>query len=354
MRRKHTQPVFIGGVQVGGGAPVVVQSMTNTDTRDVRKTVRQVRRLARAGCEIVRVAVPDEEAAQALRAIRKAGRLPLIADIHFQHGLALAAIHQGVDAIRINPGNLARDKIRRIAKAAGEAGIPIRIGINAGSLEKDLLSKHGGPHASALVESALRHIDVLRQAGFDAIKVSLKSSDVLTTLAAYREMSARSDCPLHLGVTEAGTEVQAAVKSSLGIGMLLAEGIGDTIRVSATGDPVREMPIAYGILRALGIRRRGVEIISCPTCGRCEIDLMTLSTRMEKALAGCTTPLKVALMGCVVNGPGEAAEADVGIAGGRGFGFLFRKGKVIRKVPEAEFVAALLTESEALASRGCA
>lgn len=351
MRRRHTRPVFIGGLQVGGKAPVVVQSMTATDTRNVRATVNQIRRLARAGCQIVRVAVPDAEAAGALGAIRKRSPLPVIADIHFQHRLALDALRQGVDALRINPGNLPRERIREIAAAAGRAGVPIRIGVNAGSLEKDLLKRYGGPRAPALVESALRHIDFLRQAGFSNIKVSLKSSDVLTTLEAYREIARRTDCPLHLGVTEAGTAVQAAIKSSLGIGMLLAEGIGDTIRVSVTGDPVQEIPIAYGILRALGLRRRGVEIISCPTCGRCEIDLAKLTARVERQLAHCETPMKIALMGCVVNGPGEAAEADIGIAGGRGFGFLFKKGKVIQKVPEDGFVEALMEEIQAFSAR---
>lgn len=334
----------MGGVQIGGGAPVAVQSMTSTDTRDVRATAAQILRLEEAGCEIVRAAVPDEEAAAALREIKSLIHIPLIADIHFRPRLALLAMRHGADGIRINPGNIPPDGLRRIVKAAKENGTVIRIGINAGSLEKEISAGHGGATAEALVESALKNIRLFEEMGFDAIKLSLKSADVSTTIEACRLISGKSDYPLHLGVTEAGTLVQAAVKSALGIGVLLYEGIGDTIRVSVTGDPVEEMGVAYGILRALNIRNVGPDIISCPTCGRCEIDLPPLVRRIEHELRGMKKPLKIALMGCVVNGPGEAAEADIGLAGGRGVGILFRKGKKVRRITEEEFVPALLAE----------
>jgi (E)-4-hydroxy-3-methylbut-2-enyl-diphosphate synthase len=323
---------------------VVVQSMTCTDTRDVQATVDQIRALEEAGCEMVRVAVPDLEAAAALADIRKKIRLPLIADIHFNHRLALQAMEGGVDGIRINPGNIAEVKIKAIIKAAKSRNVVVRIGINAGSLEKDLWKKYGGPSADALVESAMRSIALFEKMDFRNIKLSLKSSDVPTMIAAYRSIAAKTDYPLHLGVTEAGTLVPAAIKSALGIGMLLYEGIGDTIRVSVTGNPVLEVGVAYTILRALKIRKVGPDIISCPTCGRCEIDLFKLSEEVESKLAGLKGYLKIALMGCVVNGPGEAAEADVGIAGGRGSGILFKKGRVVRKVKESEFVAVLIEE----------
>lgn len=330
---------------------MAVQSMTSTDTRDVEATVRQIRALGEAGCELVRAAVPDEEAALALKAIKSRIALPLIADIHFDHRLALAAIENGADAIRINPGNMKPEKLPEVLKAAGERGIPIRVGINAGSLEKDLLEQYGGPTASALVESALRNVRRLEDLDFTAIKLSLKSSDVPTMIEAYREVSRRTDYPLHLGVTEAGTLLNAAVKSAAGIGTLLYEGIGDTIRVSVTGDPVPEVGIAYGILRALNIRAVGPDIIACPTCGRCEIDLLSVVEEVERRLAGLREPLKIAIMGCVVNGPGEAAEADIGIAGGRHAGMLFKKGKPVRKVPEGGLVEALLEEIAVLTGR---
>ncbi len=337
----------MGGVPLGGGAPIVVQSMTNTDTRDARATIRQIRRLEAAGCELVRVAVPDQDAVAQLSTIKAAVSIPVIADIHFDHRLALGALEAGVDGLRLNPGNIGGpEKVRRVARAALERNVPIRIGVNSGSLEKDLLEKYGGPAPEAMVESALRHMALLEDHGFHLIKVSLKSSDVRTTIAAYRLLASRTDVPLHLGVTEAGTPVQAAVKSALGIGILLAEGIGDTIRVSVTGDPEEEMPIAYGILRALGLRRRGVEIISCPTCGRTEWDLVPFTEKLERILASVRTPLKVAVMGCVVNGPGEAREADVGIAGGRGTGILFKKGRKIRKFPQEALLDVLLSEIE--------
>jgi len=348
-QKRKTQPVFLGKVQIGGGAPVSVQSMTSTDTRNIGKTVAQIRRLEKAGCEIIRIAVPDEGAAAAIPKIRAKIHIPLIADIHFQYRLAIMAIEAGVEGIRINPGNMKKETIPEIVQAAREHRTVIRIGVNAGSLEKDLLAKHDGPDADALVESALRHIHFLEDLDFDQIKVSLKSSDVPVMIRAYQLLSEKVDYPLHLGVTEAGSLMRATVKSSIGIGTLLYQGIGDTIRVSVTGDPVNEIPVAYGILRALKIRMIGPDIISCPTCGRCEIDLLKLSRAVEKRLAGRKDYLKIALMGCIVNGPGEAAEAGVGIAGGRGAGMLFRKGQIIRKVKEEDFVEALLAEIQDIA-----
>ncbi len=346
--RHRTRQIHIGDVPIGGEAPVVVQSMTNTDTRDARATIAQIARLEEAGCEIVRVAVPDKEAVEALAAIKKAIGIPLIADIHFDHRLALGALRAGVDGLRLNPGNIGgRDKVRKVVAAAKEREAPIRIGVNSGSLEKDLLAKHGG-HAcpEAMVESALRHIGMLEDQGFSLYKASLKSSDVLDTIECYRLLAAKTDCPLHLGVTEAGTLVSGAIKSALGIGILLHEGIGDTLRVSLTKDPVEEIPVAYGILRALKLRERGVELISCPTCGRTELDLIPMVEKAERMLRKVRVPLKVAIMGCVVNGPGEAREADVGIAGGRGQGILFKKGERIEKLPEAELLVRLMREIE--------
>lgn len=342
--RKKTKPVYLGGVQIGGDAPVTVQSMTCSDTRDVLATVAQIRELEEAGCEIIRVAVPDQTAARAIREIKSQIRIPLIADIHFNPRLAIAAIRCGADGIRINPGNMTAAGIRSIVKEARSRGSVIRIGINAGSLDRAVAKRHGGPTAEALVESAMQSIGLLEEMDFHAIKLSLKSSDVATTIDAYRRVSRMTDYPLHLGVTEAGTLIGAAIKSAIGIGVLLHEGIGDTLRVSVTGHPVQEMGVAYGILRALNIRHVGPDIISCPTCGRCEIDLAGLAEQVERALKGMKAPLKVALMGCVVNGPGEAAEADIGIAGGRGTGMLFKKGKAVRKIREEEFVPALLRE----------
>jgi (E)-4-hydroxy-3-methylbut-2-enyl-diphosphate synthase len=344
IRRRKTRPVFVGGIQIGGAAPVVVQSMTSSDTRDIRATVEQIRELAEAGCEIARVAVPDETAAAAIREIKSLVSLPLIADIQFHHQLALAAMRHGADGIRINPGNIPPEGIRKVVRMAKAGGTVIRIGINAGSLEREILTRHGGATAEALVESALKNIRLFEEMGFDAIKLSLKSSDVATMIEAYRLISGKTDYPLHLGVTEAGTLVQAAVKSAIGIGTLLYEGIGDTIRVSVTGHPVEEIGVAYGILRALGIRNVGPDIIACPTCGRCEVDLLKLVQRVEGELKGMKTPMKIALMGCAVNGPGEAAEADIGIAGGRGSGILFKKGRKVRKIREEEFVPVLLEE----------
>jgi (E)-4-hydroxy-3-methylbut-2-enyl-diphosphate synthase len=346
--RKKTRKIRVGNVPVGGNAPVAVQSMTTTDTRDVQATVDQIGRLEEAGCEIVRVAVPDEGAAHAIREIRKAIRIPLIADIHFSHRMAIAALENGADCVRINPGNLGREKIREVVAVAKACGASMRIGVNSGSLEKDLLAKYGGPCAEALVESAMGSIAFLEDLGYREFKLSLKSSDVSTMIRAYRMISERTEYPLHLGVTEAGSVLASSIKSSIGIGILLHEGIGDTIRVSVTGDPTVEMTIAYGILRALGIRKVGPDIIACPTCGRCEIDLAPMVEEVEKKLAGMKEYLKIAIMGCVVNGPGEAAEADIGIAGGRGLGILFKHGKPVKKVKEEELVEVLLREVEAM------
>jgi len=345
IERRKTRHISLGGVKVGGDAPVSVQSMTKTDTRDVRGTVRQIHRLEKAGCEIIRVAVVDPEAARSIEEIKKKIHIPLIADIHFHHRLALEALKSGADGLRINPGNIGgRERLKAIVLEAKERSVPIRIGVNAGSLEKDLLKRYGGVSAEAMVESALRSIEWMEDLGFHLLKVSLKASDVPRTLEAYRLFSKRSDYPLHVGVTEAGRGMGAIVKSSIGIGFLLNEGIGDTLRVSLTGDPIDEVRAGYEILRALKIRHKGVEIISCPTCGRCEVDIVQWVKRVEKGVQQITTPLTVAIMGCVVNGPGEAKEADVGIAGGKDSGVLFRKGKILAKVKAADFVKALLNE----------
>lgn len=343
--RRSTRPLWIGPVQIGGGAPVSVQSMTNTDTKNVAATLAQVERLAAAGCEIVRLAIPDQKAARAFKDIKKESPVPLIADIHFNHRLALAALDGGGDALRINPGNLGGEKKTRIVvEACRDREIPLRLGVNAGSLEADLLAKHGAPTAQALVESALRWISTFEDWNFYNFKISLKSSDVITTISSYRDLSRQVEYPLHLGVTEAGGLIAGTVKSALGIGILLAEGIGDTIRVSLTRDPEEEVRVAYEILRALRLRERGVELISCPTCGRCKIDLFSLAEKAERRLLSIATPIKVAIMGCVVNGPGEAREADIGIAGGKKMGALFKRGELVRKVPEKELLAALLME----------
>ncbi|MFZ5450342.1 MAG: flavodoxin-dependent (E)-4-hydroxy-3-methylbut-2-enyl-diphosphate synthase [Thermodesulfobacteriota bacterium] len=349
MKRKITRTIHIGSVPVGGGAPVVVQSMTNTDTRQVESTLAQIQRLVAVGCEVVRLAVPDQKAVRAFGEIRGQSPVPLIADIHFNHRLALAALDQGADAIRINPGNLGGiRKTRLVVNACREKRVSLRLGVNAGSLEEDLREQYGGPTAAALVASALRWVRQFEDWGFGDFKISLKSSDVLITVEAYRQLSDQVDYPLHLGVTEAGGLIAGTVKSALGIGLLLAEGIGDTLRVSLTRDPVEEVRVAYEILRALHLRERGVELISCPTCGRCGINLFDLAEEAEHRLLNIVSPLKVAIMGCVVNGPGEAREADVGIAGGKRVGVLFKKGQLVRKVPEKELLTALLQEVEAL------
>ena len=343
--RNPTRQIKIGSVAIGGGAVISVQSMTNTPTADVAATVAQIRRLEDAGCDIVRVAVPDEASAAAVARIKPRIGIPLIADVHFDHRLAISAVRAGADGLRINPGNIGgAKKVKAVVACAREYRIPIRVGVNAGSLEKDILKKYHGVTAEGMVESALRHIEQLRAMDFHAVKVSLKASDVRRTVAAYRLLSTRTDLPLHLGVTEAGTLFSGIVKSALGIGMLLAEGIGDTLRVSLTRDPVEEVRVGFEILKALELRRRGPEIIACPTCGRTRIDLFGIVERVEQALATSTLPIKVAVMGCVVNGPGEAREADVGIAGGEGVGILFRKGKLVKKFPEDQLVEVLLAE----------
>ncbi len=349
INRKKTRRITVGDVPVGDMAPIAVQSMTNTPTRDVPATVSQILRLEKAGCEIVRVAVPDEDAAAAIGSIKREISIPLIADIHFDHRLAVLSAKNGADGLRINPGNIgSRRQVQTVVACAGEHGIPIRIGVNSGSLEKKILKRYNGVTAEAMVESALGHIELLESMGFDQIKVSIKASDVPRTIDAYRLLSSKTDVPLHVGVTEAGGLFAGIVKSSLGIGMLLQEGIGDTIRVSLTRDPVEEVRVGYEILKALHIRRHGPDIVSCPTCGRCNIDLFTIAEEVEKALLEVKTPIKVAIMGCVVNGPGEAREADIGIAGGDGVGILFKKGKVVEKIPQDRLVAVLLKEIEKL------
>ncbi|BBO76431.1 4-hydroxy-3-methylbut-2-en-1-yl diphosphate synthase (flavodoxin) [Desulfosarcina widdelii] len=341
--RKKTRRIMVGDVAVGGGAPISVQSMTNTKTDDVDATVQQIRRLTEAGCEIVRVAVPDESAAQAISQIKPAIDIPLVADIHFDYRLAIASARNGADGLRFNPGNIGSHKnIRALVDCARDCRIPIRIGVNAGSLEKDILEKHQGVTAKAMVESALRHAALLQDLDFHDIKISIKASDVPRTLEAYRMLSRRTDLPLHVGVTEAGALYSGIVKSALGIGTLLAEGIGDTLRVSLTRDPVEEVRVGFEILRALDIRHRGPEIVSCPTCGRCDIPLFEIVDAVEKALMTRTTPVKLAIMGCVVNGPGEAREADIGVAGGNGVGILFKKGKVVKKFPQDRLVDVVL------------
>ncbi len=349
MKRRISRPIFVGGVQIGGGAPVSVQSMTKTDTRDIASTIRQIWELEEAGCEIVRVAVPDEEAAAALAEIIKGVKIPVIADIHFNYRLALAALRAGAAGLRINPGNIGGiDKVKEVVLAAKERGVPIRIGVNAGSLSKKILQKYGGITAGAMVESALEYINVLEHLDFYNIKVSLKASNVPLMVEAYRQLAQRVDYPFHLGVTEAGLPPAGVIKSAVGIGILLSEGIGDTIRVSLTGDPCLEVHAAYEILKTLGLRRHGPELISCPTCGRTRVDLVKIAREVEERLKKVNRPLKVAVMGCAVNGPGEAREADVGLAAGRGAGIIFRKGKIVRRVPENSLVDELMSEIERL------
>ncbi|MBM7868980.1 (E)-4-hydroxy-3-methylbut-2-enyl-diphosphate synthase [Clostridium pascui] len=343
--RINTRRVKVGSVFVGGDAPISVQSMTNTDTRNVKETINQINSLQKAGCEIVRCAVPDMEAAEALKHIIKEVTIPVVADIHFDYKLALTSIDCGVSALRINPGNIGSiERVKMVAERAKEKEIPIRIGVNSGSLDKELLNKYGKVCPEALVESALKHVRILEDINFEDIVVSIKSSNVLDMIESYRLISEESNYPLHLGVTEAGTPWRGTIKSSIGIGTLLSEGIGDTIRVSLTGDPVEEVKVGIEILRALQIKKQGIEIISCPTCGRTEIGLINIANEVEEKIKDLDKNIKVAIMGCVVNGPGEAREADIGIAGGKGVGLIFKKGEMFKKVKEEDLVEELLKE----------
>ena len=346
MERK-SKVIRIGNQPVGGDHPIAVQSMTTTDTRNTAATIAQIADLEAVGCEIIRVAVVDTEAARAIAAIKAGIKIPLVADIHFDYKLALESVAAGADALRINPGNIGdKARIQQVVKACQERNIPIRIGVNSGSLEKKLLDKYGHPCADAMVESALGHVKLLEDLGFNQIKLSLKSSSVLLSIEAYRKIAALVDYPLHIGITEAGTKERALIKSALGMGILLFDGIGDTLRVSLTADPRDEVWAAYEILRNLGLRDRGAELISCPTCGRCEINLIELAEEVDQRIRKIDKPIKIAVMGCVVNGPGEAREADLGIAGGKGNGLLFKNGKIIKKVPEKDLVKVLLEEIE--------
>ncbi|NLM96119.1 MAG: flavodoxin-dependent (E)-4-hydroxy-3-methylbut-2-enyl-diphosphate synthase [Halanaerobiaceae bacterium] len=346
MRRK-SKKIYVGKIAVGGDSPITVQSMTNTKTADVSKTVDQINRLTDLGCEIIRVAVPDFESAERLSEIRRMIKIPLIADIHFDYRLALEAIRQGVDGLRLNPGNIRQaDKVKEIVLRAKEAGIPIRIGVNSGSIEKSLLEKYGGPTAEGMVESALKHVHILESNDFDDIVISLKSTDIMMTVKAYELMAEKVDYPFHVGITEAGTVWTGTIKSAVGLGILLSRGYGDTIRVSLTGDPAEEVRVGWQILKSLGIRKRGIEIISCPTCGRTEIDLVGLAEKVEKLFSNLDKDITIAVMGCVVNGPGEAREADIGITGGKGAGLIFRKGKIIKKIPEENLISELEKEIE--------
>lgn len=348
-KRRKSKKVYFSDLAVGGAAPVSVQSMCNTKTADVKKTTAQIKELEKAGCEIIRAAVPDELSASALAEIKSQINIPLVADIHFDYKLALKSIENGVDALRINPGNIGSDKkVKEVALAAKDAAVPIRVGSNSGSIEKELLARYGGPTAEAMVESALRNVKILEANNFYDIVISLKSSSVFTTIAAYQLMAEKVDYPFHIGITEAGTPWRGTIKSAAGIGSLLAQGLGDTLRVSLTGDPVEEVKVGWQILKSLELRRRGVEIISCPTCGRTEIDLITLAEKVEKKLAGLNKNITVAVMGCAVNGPGEAKEADIGIAGGKKEGLIFKNGEIIKKVKEEELLDELIKEIEKL------
>ncbi|MBI5683343.1 MAG: flavodoxin-dependent (E)-4-hydroxy-3-methylbut-2-enyl-diphosphate synthase [Deltaproteobacteria bacterium] len=350
MRQRRTRQIKIGSVRIGGDAPVSVQSMTNTDTLDVNATVRQIKVLEKAGCEIIRIAVPNQDAADVLDKIKKKISIPLIADIHFDYRLAIKAVEKGVDGLRLNPGNIgSKERVKEVVKAANEKHIPIRIGINAGSLEKDILKKYGHPTPEGMVESAMRHIRILEDLDFFDIKISLKASDIWKTIDAYRLLSKKVDYPFHIGITEAGTVFSGSIKSAVGLGILLSEGLGDTLRVSLTGDPVEEVRVGWEILKSLKLRQRGVNIISCPTCGRIKIDAIKLATEIERRLYHITKPINIAVMGCVVNGPGEAVESDIGIAGGDGVGLLYIGGKAVKKVKEKDIIEAVIKEVERIA-----
>jgi (E)-4-hydroxy-3-methylbut-2-enyl-diphosphate synthase len=345
IKRRKSRKVYVGGVPVGGDAPISVQTMTKTKTSDIEATVRQIKEAEEAGCDIIRVTVNDKEAAEAIKEIVRRSNIPIVADIHFNHIFALKAIEAGVAKVRINPGNIgSEERIKEVLTKAKERKIPIRIGVNSGSLEEEILEKHGYPTAEALYESAMKHVKICERYGFEDIVISVKSTDVRLMIEAYRMIAERTDYPLHLGVTEAGTTRVGTIKSAVGIGTLLAEGIGDTIRVSLTDDPVKEVEVGKEILRSLGLATRNVEIIACPTCGRLEVDLFTITNKLEEAVKDIKKPVKVALLGCVVNGPGEASEADIGIAAGKGVAILYRKGEVVRRIKEEEIVDVLLEE----------
>lgn len=347
MERKITKQVKIGDILIGGGAPISVQSMLNKPAEDIEGSVKQALELQKAGCNIIRAAVPNKEAVKLIEALKENLSVPVVADIHFDYRLALECAAAGVDKIRINPGNIGSDdRVKAVADACRQRNIPIRIGVNSGSVEKEILAKYGSPVPEALVESALYHASLLEKFDFDDIVISIKSSNVENTVKAYSLASEKCNYPLHVGVTEAGTSRMGIVKSSIGIGSLLLKGIGDTIRVSLTDSPVKEVAAGYDILKAVGLKKDAVQIVSCPTCGRTKIDLISLANEVESALASCTKPIKVAVMGCVVNGPGEAREADIGVAGGDGCAVLFKKGEILKKVPENEVVSALLSEIE--------
>lgn len=345
MYRDKTKTVQIGSRKIGGGNPILIQSMTNTRTEDVKQTVEQIKRLEAAGCDIVRSTVPTLEAAQAIAMIKKEIKIPLVADIHFDYKMAIAAIENGADKIRINPGNIgSREKVEEVVRAAKERNIPIRVGVNSGSLEKTLVEKYSGVTAEGLVESALDKVKLIEDMGYDNLVISIKSSDVLMCVKAHEILASKTDHPLHVGITESGTIISGNIKSALGLGLILNQGIGDTIRVSLTGDPVEEIKSAKIILRTLGLRKGGVEIVSCPTCGRTKIDLIGLANQVENMVEDIPLNIKVAVMGCAVNGPGEAKEADIGIAGGIGEGLLIKKGEIIKKVPEGELLSVLREE----------
>jgi len=345
IKRKTTNKIYIADIPIGGDSLIAVQSMTNTDTEDIDASIKQIEELESAGCEIIRVAIPGKSSIKAFSEIKSNVKIPIIADIHFDHNLAISAADAGADGLRINPGNIGSiNKVKLIVDAAKANSIPIRVGVNSGSLEKDIFKKYNGITPEAMVESALRHIQNIESMNFYNMKVSIKSSNVLKTIEAYRLLSSKTNYPLHVGVTEAGTLYSGTVKSSIGIGVLLSEGIGDTIRVSLTRDPVEEIKVAYEILKALGLRQRGPEIVSCPKCGRCKINLYEIVDQVEKALINFEDPIKIAIMGCIVNGPGEAKEADIGIAGGDGKGILFKKGKLVKKFPQDKLVNVLLNE----------
>ncbi len=349
VNRKRTKSVQCGNIKIGGNAPITIQSMTNTDTRNVQGTVKQILELEEAGCEIVRIAIPDEEAANAITQIKSQIHIPLVADIHFDYRLALVAIENGIDKLRLNPGNIGDIvRVRKVVAQAKTRNIPIRIGVNAGSIDKRIYEKYGELNAEALVESAMEHIKILEHLDFEDIVVSLKASDIRLTVESYKLLSQKVDYPLHIGITEAGTLWSGTVKSAIGIGALLLDGLGDTLRVSLTGDPIEEIKVAKEILKSLGLRNYGVNLISCPTCGRCQIDLIKLANRMEVKLQNVNKPITVAIMGCAVNGPGEAREADIGIAGGKSSALLFKKGEIIRKLSEDEIEKVLLEEIDKL------